>query len=151
SPVFAADGVEYTPNILKRYPDAAALLRRLLAERGLPVPPPSAEQQGLAASAGLVSGGGTRTSRDGVFTEAQAERGQQVYRQSCASCHAEDLLGSGFGPALVGTPFTMRWEGSTIHDLVQTIRRTMPQEAPDSLGTQAYVDLITYLLKANGS
>ena len=30
SPVYAADGVEYTPNILKRYPEAAALLRQLM-------------------------------------------------------------------------------------------------------------------------
>jgi ankyrin repeat protein len=38
SPVTVADGVEYTPDVLKRYPEAAALLRKLLAERGLPVP-----------------------------------------------------------------------------------------------------------------
>ena len=41
TPVFVADGVEYTPDVLKRYPEAAALLRSLLAERGLPVPPSS--------------------------------------------------------------------------------------------------------------
>jgi ankyrin repeat protein len=39
TPLVAADGVEYTPDVLKRYPEAAALLRSLLAERGLPVPP----------------------------------------------------------------------------------------------------------------
>jgi ankyrin repeat protein len=39
-PVTAADGVEYTPAVLKRYPEAAALLRRLMAGQGLPVPPP---------------------------------------------------------------------------------------------------------------
>jgi ankyrin repeat protein len=38
TPVTVADGVEYTPAVLKRYPEAAALLRRMLAERGLPVP-----------------------------------------------------------------------------------------------------------------
>jgi ankyrin repeat protein len=37
-PVTAADGVEYTPAVLKRYPEAAALLRKLMGERGLPVP-----------------------------------------------------------------------------------------------------------------
>jgi ankyrin repeat protein len=40
TPLIAADGVEYTPNVLKRYPDTAAFLRKELAERGLPVPPP---------------------------------------------------------------------------------------------------------------
>jgi len=37
-PVTAADGVEYTPAVLKRYPEAAALLRSLMAARGLIVP-----------------------------------------------------------------------------------------------------------------
>jgi hypothetical protein len=32
--------VEYTPNVLKRYPETAAFLRKALAERGLPVPAP---------------------------------------------------------------------------------------------------------------
>ncbi|HLG59751.1 MAG TPA: ankyrin repeat domain-containing protein [Vicinamibacterales bacterium] len=40
TPLIAADGVEYTPNVLKRYPDTAAFLRKAMAERGLPVPPP---------------------------------------------------------------------------------------------------------------
>jgi len=40
TPLIAADGVEYTPNVLKRYPETAAFLRKMLAERGLPVPPP---------------------------------------------------------------------------------------------------------------
>src|SRR5690606_3090137 len=39
TPVTVADGVEYTPAVLKRYPDAAALLRRLMRGQGLPVPP----------------------------------------------------------------------------------------------------------------
>jgi len=50
TPLIVADGVEYTPNVLKRYPDAAAFLRQALADRGLPVPaplasPPSARGQ----------------------------------------------------------------------------------------------------------
>jgi ankyrin repeat protein len=49
SPVTVADGVEYTPAVLKRYPEAAALLREMLAERGLPVPPST--QPGSAVSA----------------------------------------------------------------------------------------------------
>ena len=44
TPVIVADGVEYTPDVLKRYPEAAALLRKLLAERGLPVPPSAQER-----------------------------------------------------------------------------------------------------------
>ena len=36
-------------------------------------------------------------------------------------------------------------------DVVQVIKQSMPQEAPDSLGMPAYVDIVSYLLKSNGS
>jgi len=54
TPLIVADGVEYTPNVLKRYPETAAYLRQVMAERGLPVPaplasPPSARGQVEAA------------------------------------------------------------------------------------------------------
>jgi uncharacterized protein len=50
TPLIVADGVEYTPNVLKRYPETAAFLRQVMAARGLPVPaplesPPSARGQ----------------------------------------------------------------------------------------------------------
>ena len=34
--------------------------------------------------------------------------------------------------------------------MVQVIRQSMPQEAPDSLGLPAYVDIVAFLLKSNG-
>jgi len=37
-PVTAADGLEYTPAVLKRYPEAAAILRQFMTEQGLAVP-----------------------------------------------------------------------------------------------------------------
>jgi ankyrin repeat protein len=52
TPVTVADGVEYTPAVLKRYPEAAALLRKLLEERGLPVPPST--QPGRVSGAGAA-------------------------------------------------------------------------------------------------
>lgn len=87
---------------------------------------------------------------DGAFTEGQAARGQERYRTACAACHAEDLLGAQ-GPALVGQAFLDRWAGSTLFDMLQVIKQSMPQEAPDSLGLPAYVDIVSYLLKSNGS
>jgi len=92
-----------------------------------------------------------RTIWDGVFTEDQATRGQRGYAQSCTRCHADDLLGNSNAPALVGEAFFNRFNQSTADDVVQTIRRTMPQEAPNSLGAEAYVDIVSYLFKANGS
>jgi hypothetical protein len=86
---------------------------------------------------------------DGVYSEAQAMRGRERYGAACASCHADDLLG-GSGPALTGDAFMQRWNGSSVNDMMQNIRQTMPQDAPNSLGVPGYVDLIAFLLQSNG-
>jgi ankyrin repeat protein len=40
-PLTIAEGIEYTADIFKRYPETADVLRQMMRERGLPVPPPS--------------------------------------------------------------------------------------------------------------
>jgi len=102
----------------------------------------------LLVAQDAASGG---TVWDGVFTETQASRGEAAYGRSCAACHKEDLLGSGTAPALAGDAFFRRWNDSTMDDVVQTMKGSMPQEAPGSLDLQVYVDIVTYLLKASGS
>jgi ankyrin repeat protein len=141
TPLVAAEGVEYTPAVLKRYPEAADLLRRAAAARpSMPLAPRPAAAQAAAAAKSIW---------DGAYTEGQASRGQERYRTACGACHAEDLLGAQ-GPALAGQAFLDRWTGSTVFDMVQVIKQSMPQEAPDSLGMPAYVDIVAYLLKSNG-
>jgi hypothetical protein len=44
--LIAADGVEYTPNVLKRYPETAAFIRGVMRERGMPVPDPLPDPPG---------------------------------------------------------------------------------------------------------
>jgi ankyrin repeat protein len=141
TPLVAAEGVEYTPAVLKRYPEAAEILRRAAQER--PARAIAAPAQAAAPAAA------TKSVWDGAYTEGQAARGQERYRTACAACHAEDLLGAQ-GPALAGQAFLDRWAGSTVFDMVQVIKQSMPQEAPDSLGMPAYVDIVAYLLKGNG-
>jgi uncharacterized protein len=46
-PLTIAEGIEYTPDIFKRYPETAEVLRQMMRERGIPVPPPS---EGVAHS-----------------------------------------------------------------------------------------------------
>jgi hypothetical protein len=62
-----------------------------------------------------------------------------------------DLLGERDAPPLVGAHFATRWAGFTAEDIYSTIKRTMPQEAPDSLGAPVYADIVSYMLKANGA
>ena len=148
--------------MLKRYPEAAADLRRLMRERGLPVPAPNLSQPGVsggtspavatvsAAQAPPTRSVSQQSVKDGVYSPAQADRGELNYRSSCGRCHSDDLMGDRDAPALVGGAFTTRWGGQTVDDLFQTIKRTMPQEAPDTLGPAAYIDIVGFLLKSNG-
>jgi S-disulfanyl-L-cysteine oxidoreductase SoxD len=91
-----------------------------------------------------------RTTWDGVFTAAQAARGQAVYARACSACHLDNMKGDAVSPPLLGPGFVGRYAGSSLHDMVSALRSSMPQNAPDSLGDQAYVDLVAYLFKANG-
>lgn len=104
----------------------------------------------VAPAVAVQTSEGAKTIWSGVFSEQQATRGQQIYKQSCAMCHKDDLLGEAGTPALAGADFLNRFNGSSVDDLVQITRASMPQDAPDSLGTPAYVDLITFVLKTNG-
>ena len=87
---------------------------------------------------------------DGVFTEAQATRGERTYEQECATCHLADLLGDGIAPALKGAAFDFRWSDLSVGDIFVTLRATMPQGAPASLSPQGYADVVSYILKVNG-
>jgi ankyrin repeat protein len=49
TPLIAADGVEYTPNVLKRYPETAAFIRGVMKDRGMPVPDPLPDPPGVKA------------------------------------------------------------------------------------------------------
>ncbi len=151
TPLTAADGVEYTPAVLKRYPEAAALLRKTLRDRGMPVPDSTQPGAGGAGAPRSAAQDARSTIWDGVFTDAQAQRGEDAYVRACAKCHAEDLLGSTNAPALVGQPFFARFDRTSADDVLDVIRRTMPQEAPDTLGMQVYADIVSFMLKTNSA
>src|SRR6266849_8786659 len=67
----------------------------------------------------------TKTVWDGVYSEAQANRGKDRFLKECSGCHMADLTGSGLAPALNGEAFILQWENHTLDDLVTTIRTTM--------------------------
>ena len=77
----------------------------------------------------LVSAQG-KTTLDGVYTDAQAKRGETVYTASCAGCHQPDLAGDGQAPALVGKDFDMDWIDLSMGDLFERTRISMPADKP---------------------
>ena len=88
---------------------------------------------------------------DGVYTDTQAARGERQYGRSCEQCHGPDLAGDAVMeiPALSLDSFMTSWNGKTIKDLFDTVKRSMPKDKPGSLGTGSYVDVVAYLLQAN--
>ena len=91
-----------------------------------------------------------RTVWDGVYTDAQAERGGAAYQQACVACHRDDLRGDNTAPSLVGESFTFLWGDMEVGALAEKIQKLMPPERPGTLPAQTYSDIIAFILKKNG-
>ncbi len=100
----------------------------------------------VAAAATLVLAA-QKTTQDGIYTEAQAARGEAVYGRSCASCHGTNLEGGGQAPALADKEFTNEWNDQPLSDLFQRIRTTMPGDAPGTLKRAEVADVLAFMLK----
>jgi mono/diheme cytochrome c family protein len=92
---------------------------------------------------------------DGVYTEAQASRGQKAYAANCGGCHQPELMGKGEVPALKGGNFMDRWHDYTVKPLFDLIRTEMPPlrfRTPETkpLPDEEYADIITYIFQVNG-
>ncbi len=91
----------------------------------------------------------SRSVWDGVYTEEQAKRGEALYEKECASCHGDTLIGGGGASPLTGGTFLSNWNGLTVGDLFDRIRKTMPQGSPGKLTKQQDADVLAYLLSFN--
>ena len=123
----------------QRIPARGAVGRALtgLIVFGLSVGAPPAGAAGQEAAAG-------------PFTAEQAAAGWATYARSCSECHGTDLRGSSHGPELTGSGFLNNWGGRTTAELLDYIRNDMPPGLGGSLGASAYLNIVAYLLEANG-
>ena len=85
--------------------------------------------------------GAAVTTTQGVFSEDQATRGEDVFYNICAECHFEEDFGG---------PFIQSWVGASVKDLVDEIAATMPEDNPGGIPTEQYLDVVTYMFKLNG-
>jgi mono/diheme cytochrome c family protein len=88
-----------------------------------------------------------RTVWDGVYTEAQAARGQMAFGPNCAGCHA---LGAQGKAPLAGDPFWKSFAQKTVGDLLEFVSVNMPNGTPGSLSESTYADVVALILKSNG-
>src|SRR5882724_10133194 len=101
---------------------------------------------GLAAVGTLYSAlraqdapSGSRSVWDGIYTQEQAERGHSLCNQHCASCHGDTLAGGEVAPPLAGGDVLANWNGLTVDDLFDRIRRSITATERRSSGL--YVQL----------
>ena len=89
----------------------------------------------------------------GVYTDAQADRGEREYGRTCAHCHGLSLEGDGSReiPALVLDSFMRHWRGRPVQALFDTLMRSMPADDRGSMTPRMTADMIAYLLRANGA
>ena len=91
--------------------------------------------------------GQSRTVTDRVYSDAQAARGQQLYKTQCVACHGEALEGV-VGPPLAGSGFLSAWSARSLAELVDKIEKTMPPQQPGSVSRPQAIDLTAYFLSA---
>ena len=89
---------------------------------------------------------------DGVYTDAQAERGRGFYNEHCASCHGGNLEGGEYR-ALTGDRFWTTWQETTVDRLLTHVSTNMPHSEDGSLkgtlGSRVYADIVAYILNRN--
>ena len=96
-----------------------------------------------------VSAQATKSANDGVYSDTQAKRGDVLNKENCATCHGDNLEGSGPMPALAGKDFLASWQGKTVGDLFDKTFTTMPATAPGSLTPAQAADIVSYMLSSS--
>ncbi len=104
----------------------------------------------VTAAFGVVTASG-QTRTVGPYTAGQADAGRAVYLSHCASCHLPELGGRNEAAELAGSNFIRAWGARTTSDLFTFIRSTMPPGDRGNLGDENYVNLVAFLLSANGA
>lgn len=84
--------------------------------------------------------GAKRSTRDGVYTKDQAQRGKASFDDACGRCHQADNFKGNY---LDG------WAGNTVGGLYDSIVSTMPENRPGSLKPEIYADILAYLFEVN--
>jgi mono/diheme cytochrome c family protein len=111
----------------------------------------------LALMAGAIAFGtasfaetGKMSVWSGVYSKAQAERGEKAYKASCASCHGARLNGAGEpdmppSPAVAREGFLRKWSGKSVAELSEYVQKTMPPDTPGRVSAQESADVIAHM------
>jgi mono/diheme cytochrome c family protein len=84
-----------------------------------------------------------RSTRDGVFSAEQAQRGRAGFLWNCMECHElEEYTAAG--------AYLEEMEGNTVWDVFEFIWSEMPEDNPSWLKPEEYADILAYILSVYG-
>jgi S-disulfanyl-L-cysteine oxidoreductase SoxD len=88
---------------------------------------------------------------DGVYTQEQATSGKAIYDQQCSLCHGADVLKvrSEGPPNLTGSGFKENWNGLSVGDLFEYIKKGMPRNNPGHLTPEQTAGILAFILTSN--
>lgn len=90
----------------------------------------------VALSISCITLAEPRTVNEGVYTEAQADAGEQLYADQCLICHDKKYF----------RPVLKRWEGQSLSIMFTVMSTSMPESNPGFLSQKEYVDILAYIL-----
>lgn len=76
------------------------------------------------------------------YSATQALAGAEVYKTTCARCHAPTQWKGG--------TFAAAWQDRRLSDFHELVAVTMPQDAPGTLTSEQYVNVTAYVLELAG-
>lgn len=77
-----------------------------------------------------------RTINDRIFSEAQADSGEALYKEHCLTCHDKKYF----------RPVLKRWEGQSLGIFYTIMITSMPESNPGALPLDQYADILAYIL-----
>lgn len=77
-----------------------------------------------------------RTLNDAIYTKAQAESGEDLYKTHCLTCHDKKYF----------RPVLKRWSGQPLGVFYTVMVTSMPESNPGSLSLEEYRDILAYIL-----
>ena len=98
---------------------------------------------GAVAVWGLAAQDGARTIRDGVFSPAQAARGERLFGSICVNCHEiAEFTGA--------DAYLEEVEGKPLWDTFEYVWSEMPEDDPASLNPEDYAAGLASVLSVYG-
>jgi cytochrome c len=99
------------------------------------------ERTGAQAKPGTAKPAAAKTTLSGIYTAAQATKGEDIYYTLCVSCHPKGTY--------AGASFKTNWNNRPLWDLWDWISNKMPKNDPGSLEPGQVVQVMAYILQQN--